>query len=92
MKEIYFRDYEQFMDDLMEANHQNESVRIHFLSLVDELETLEQVIILQMATQKLHVPCVLYFPLPDPDVMAKGEYEKYIHELSKLDHITLQTR
>lgn len=88
MRKIRFEDYESLLDQIQEANQSDcDSIGIDFQSFVDHLETVEQVIVLQMALSKIHKPCILYFPYPGKENMSEAEYESYKRELQKLKDV-----
>ena len=90
MKKIVFEEYESFLEQIQ---HEYEWIEVclcfDFQSLVDHLETIEQVLVLQMALAKIHKRCILYFPYPGKEKMTETEYEAYKRELQKLQNVEL---
>lgn len=90
MKKIVFEEYESFLEQVQQEDQSNQDcICIDFQSLVDHLETIEQVLVLQMALAKIHKLCILYFPYPGKEKMTETEYEAYKRELQKLQNIQL---
>ena len=90
MKKIVFEEYESFLEQIKQEDQSNQDyICIDFQSLVDHLETIEQVLVLQMALAKIHKRCILYFPYPGKEKMTETEYEAYKRELQKLQNIQL---
>lgn len=55
MKKIVFEEYESFLEQIQHEDQSNQDcICIDFQSLVDHLETIEQVLVLQMALAKIH--------------------------------------
>ncbi len=90
MKKIVFEEYESFLEQIQHEDQSNQDcICIDFQSLVDHLETIEQVLVLQMALAKIHKRCILYFPYPGKGKMTETEYEAYKRELQKLQNVEL---
>ena len=90
MKKIVFEEYESFLEQIQQEDRSNQDcICIDLQSLVDHLETIEQVLVLQMALAKIHKRCILYFPYPGKEKMTETEYEAYKHELQKLQNVEL---
>ena len=90
--DIEFKDYESFLQDLEDAdrNENIEEIRIHFLSLYQKMDPIQQVLVLQMSLNKLHKICYLYFPFPRDGSMTRQQYSTYIKELQKLKNVHLE--
>ena len=90
--DIEFKDYESFLDAIEDAdrNENIEEIRIHFLSLYQKMDPLQQVLVLQMSLNKLHKKCSLYFPFPSDGSMTKERYGTYLKELQKLKNVHLK--
>lgn len=90
MKKIVFEEYESFLEQIQQEDQSNQDyICIDFQSLVDHLETIEQVLVLQMALAKIHKRCILHFPYPGKEKMTETEYEAYKRELQKLQNVEL---
>ncbi|MBB5185162.1 hypothetical protein HNQ43_001215 [Faecalicoccus acidiformans] len=89
--DIFFKDYESFLESLEAAdrNEDIEEIRIHFLSLYKKMDPLQQILVLQMSLNKLHKKCFLYFPFPSDGSMTKDLYQTYVRELKKLKNVYL---
>lgn len=88
MIDIYFTDYETYMDSLAKAEQKQESICIHFSSFLEHLKPVEQILVLQMSIAKLHVPCTILFPYEDSLPINRAEYEVYKKELQKLRSVS----